>query len=60
VFSAIGNMQFGINIPDALRGQGPFTFDLDKVEIQRVPEPTAAALASLAAAGLGLVRRRRS
>lgn len=59
VFSAIGNMQFGINIPDDLRGQGPFIFDLDNVEILRVPEPAAAGLASLALVGLAVVRRRK-
>jgi hypothetical protein len=59
VFSAIGNLQFGINIPAGLNGGGPFTFDLDRVEIQRVPEPATAGLASLAAAALGFVRRRK-
>lgn len=60
VFSAVGNMQFGINIPTALRGAGPYTFDIDKVTVERVPEPAAGALASLAALGLGAARRRRS
>jgi len=60
VFSAVGNLQFGINIPAGLNGGGPFTFELDQVEVLRVPEPAVAGMASLAVAGLGLVRRRRS
>jgi hypothetical protein len=58
VFSAVGNLQFGINIPAGLNAGGPFTFDLDRVQILRVPEPAVAGLASLAAAGLAFVRRR--
>lgn len=58
VFSDIGNMQFGINIPTALRGAGPFTFDFDNVAVQAVPEPVDAALTLLAAMGFAGVRRR--
>lgn len=56
VFSSIGNLQIGIDVPVALAGfDADFTFDLDNVSI--VPTPGAAVL--LAGAPLAVRRRRR-
>jgi hypothetical protein len=60
IFADIGNIQVGVGIPASLRGGStPYTFDLDQVRINVVPEP-AAGLLSLAAgaAALALGRRR--
>jgi hypothetical protein len=61
VFSNVGNMQFGVNIPTSLEDSAtPYTFDLDRVRVSLVPEPASAALAVCALAAIGsLVRRRR-
>ena len=59
VMSSVGNMQFGVNIPDGLGGTGPVTFDLDKIEILAVPEPGAAALIAAGLAGVCVNRRGR-
>jgi len=56
VFSGIGNVQLGLNVPAALAGSTtPIVFDLDQPTI--TPEPASAGL--FAAAGLALLRRRR-
>jgi hypothetical protein len=56
VFSNIGHLQIGVDVPDSLAGvDQDFTFDLDQVSI--VPAPGALAL--LAMAGWSRRRRRR-
>jgi hypothetical protein len=60
VFSNIGHMQFGVNIPPSLVGSSTaFMFDLDKVQVSLVPEPAAVSLAVCGLAVVGFVRRRR-
>ena len=57
VFSNIGNIQLGFNVPQGLAGQDiEVRFDLDNAALV-IPSPGAAGLLGLA--GLGLVRRRR-
>jgi MYXO-CTERM domain-containing protein len=59
VFSQIGRVQFGINIPAALNGAAtPFTFDVDKVSLVPTPEPAGALLAAMVGMLAALVRRR--
>jgi len=59
VFSSIGHIQFGVNIPASLQGATtPFSFDLDTVRVN-IPEPAAGGLAVLAAGALALAARRR-
>ncbi|RIK81213.1 MAG: hypothetical protein DCC67_08370 [Planctomycetota bacterium] len=53
VFSNVGHMQFGVSIPESLRGGAtPYAFDLDRVRVSNVPEPAACGLAALALASL--------
>ena len=57
IFSNIGNIQLGFNVPQGLAGQDiEVRFDLDNAALV-IPAPGSAAL--LALAGLGMVRRRR-
>ncbi len=58
--SGIGNMQFGVSIPAALNGTGPYVFEFDKVNVSPTPEPGAGLLAALGAAAVGMFARRRS
>jgi hypothetical protein len=59
VFSSVGHIQFGVDIPAALRGSTTaYSFDLDSVRVSRIPESTAWALAVLAIAGSAAVLRR--
>jgi hypothetical protein len=60
VFSNVGHIQFGVNIPPSLvESPTAFTFDLDKVRVSLVPEPASASLAVCGlAAVLGFARRR--
>ncbi len=56
VFSSIGNMQFGFNVPAALAGQNiDGTFDIANFQI--IPAPSA--ISMLMVAGLSRARRRR-
>jgi hypothetical protein len=60
IFADVGNIQIGVGIPASLRGGSSlYTFDLDQVRINVVPEP-AAGLLLLASgvAALGIGRRR--
>jgi len=60
VFSNVGHIQFGANLPTALfEGTASYTFDLDSVEVLAVPEPASVGLAAVACSGLALVVRRR-
>jgi hypothetical protein len=60
VFSHVGHIQFGVDIPASLRGgASAFTFDLDRVRVSNVPEPAAGGLALVALTGLAPVARRR-
>jgi len=53
VFSEIGNVQFGVSVPDGLAGVNQeFTFDLDQVSISAVPEPATLVLTGWACLGL--------
>ena len=56
--AGIGNMQFSVVIPEALRGTGPYVFDLDKVVVS-VPEPATGGLAALGIVVMGFVVRGR-
>lgn len=57
VFSNIGNMQFGFNVPAALAGQNiDARFDIDNFRI--IPAPGVGAPGALAALAFGLRRRR--
>ncbi len=57
VFSNIGHLQFGVDIPAGLAGNpAQFTFDIDNISIA-TPEPAALCLAGLAF--IGVVTRRR-
>ncbi|MEO2046099.1 MAG: hypothetical protein ABGX16_05940 [Pirellulales bacterium] len=48
VFDDIGNVQFGVSVPNGLAGVNQeFTFDLDQVSISAVPEPTSLALVGM-------------
>ncbi|HMO85002.1 MAG TPA: hypothetical protein PKC18_08810 [Lacipirellulaceae bacterium] len=58
-FNGVSNMQFGVYIPPSLVGTGPYTFDLDKVQVSLTPEPGSAVLALVGAAVLGSLARRR-
>jgi hypothetical protein len=60
VMSNIGHMQFGVNIPQSLVGSTTaYTFDLDAVRVNVVPEPATAGLLAVAGGALALVVRRR-
>jgi hypothetical protein len=60
VMSNIGHMQFGVNIPQSLVGSTTaFTFDLDAVRVNVVPEPATAGLIALVGGAMALVVRRR-
>ena len=60
VFSDIGNIQIGVDVPAGLAGaDGPITFDIDSasvVVVDSVPEPSTSLLALL---GLGFLARRK-
>jgi hypothetical protein len=58
VFSNVGHVQLGVNVPAALSGNTTqYTFDIDKASIlAQVPEP--AGLTISVAAGIGLLARR--
>ena len=60
VFSNVGHLQFGVNVPASLAGNPtPFTFDIDKISIA-TPEPSTLCLAAVSLIGLcGVSRRRR-
>jgi hypothetical protein len=59
IFANIGNIQIGVGIPAALRGGStPYTFDLDQVRVNIVPEPAAGLLAA-AGGGMALAIARR-
>ncbi len=60
VFADIGNIQIGVGIPESLRGGAtPYTFDLDQVRVNVVPEPGAWRLvAAGCGAALAIGRRR--
>jgi MYXO-CTERM domain-containing protein len=61
IFSAIGHIQFGVNIPASLKGGAtPFTFDLDHVVVSTVPEPATGLLGAAAAAAIAFIQRRRA
>lgn len=55
----IGNMQFGVSVPNALLNTGPYVFEFDNVSIV-TPEPAAGVLAVMSVAGLGMMARRKS
>jgi hypothetical protein len=57
--SGIGNMQFGVSVPNALLNTGPYVFEFDNVSIV-TPEPATGALAVVSVAGLGMMARRKS
>jgi hypothetical protein len=60
VMSSIGHLQFGINIPQTLIASAtPFTFDLDAVRVNVVPEPATAGMLTVAAGALAMALRRR-
>jgi hypothetical protein len=54
VFSKVGHVQLGVNVPAALAGNSTqFTFDLDKVSlVAPVPEPTTIFTSAIAAVTL--------
>jgi hypothetical protein len=60
IFADIGNIQIGVGIPESLRGGAtPFTFDLDQVRVNAVPEPASGLLAAIGGwAAVALARRR--
>ena len=61
IFSAIGHMQFGVNIPLSLKGgTTPFTFDMDQVAVSTIPEPATGLLGAVAAAAIAFVQKRRT
>lgn len=61
IFADIGNIQIGIGIPASLRGGATsYTFDLDQVRVNALPEPSTWLLASAGALAAGTVMRRRS
>jgi hypothetical protein len=57
--SGIGNMQFGVTVPNSLLNTGPYVFEFDNISIV-TPEPASGALAAMALAGLGMFARRKS
>jgi hypothetical protein len=59
VFSNVGHVQLGVNVPAALAGNAtPYTFDIDKASIAgQVPEPSG--LLTSVIAGIGLMLRPR-
>jgi len=63
VFSSVGNVQFGIDVPTNLFEQDiTVNFDTDKPTIASVPEPSTLVLAGLGAVGaaaIAFARRRR-
>ncbi|MEM9446486.1 MAG: PEP-CTERM sorting domain-containing protein [Verrucomicrobiota bacterium] len=59
VFNSVGNIQIGVS-GDPLAGvDQDFTFRVDKVQVEAVPEPSTYALLALGAGALALLRRRR-
>ncbi len=60
VFSNIGNVQMFVNVPAGFENNPtPFTFDLDKVSIATVPEPTTLLLSALGLVAVCGMRRHR-
>jgi len=61
IFSNIGHVQLGIQVPEALNGSPTqFTFDVDTASIAaRVPEPAGLFAVHVASLGLTACRRRR-
>lgn len=59
VFSNIGHLQIGVDVPAGLAGNPtPFTFEIDQISIA-IPEPSTMCLAGMTLIGLGSVSRRR-
>lgn len=58
VFSSIGHVQFGVSVPESLaENTSTYTFDIDQVSLEPVPEPAAIVLAAVLSALVAVGRR---